>query len=103
MPAEAQQKAGLVEILIIISILISIIRIIQACRANSKDVNALAADENNRAQVEKAVRRHLGIFKYRKFGAEVVDALISRGKDASQEELDNVFDAVGLDEADGEE
>jgi hypothetical protein len=94
MPSEAQSKAGLVEILLIISIIISILRLIQACRNNSSHVAALAADETNRVKVEKTVRRQMGIFKYRQYGPELVSAVIANGADSPVAELEQLFEAL---------
>lgn len=99
MPADLAKDATFdpITILMIISVIISMIRVIQECRKNAHDVRGLAEnlDEDNDRQIRKEIRKYLGIRGYHKYGHELRKAVINYGKTADESVFVELFEQVG--------
>jgi len=93
---QAQLKARYgfdpISILLLISLAVSIIRMIQGCRKKAKDVKASTSFDDSRAAVKKVVYRRLGIWKY-KYVGPITDLILQRASEHSNVSLQKLIDS----------
>jgi len=95
MPIESMHSATFdpITILMIISILISFVRMIQECKKNSaNEVKGMIRnlDDDNDRKVRDEVRRMLGRRNYRNYGKELVKAILVFGKEEPEADLEEL-------------
>lgn len=86
-----------ITILMLISIVIGIIQIIQACHQQRQmsPIKSLAKEEASRKQVERVVRRKIGLILYLVRGKDVVDAIMNHGLNMKDARVDELVAALG--------
>lgn len=91
--AERSEFKSIITILMVISILVSIARIIQECKKSHNDVNGMAGKLSilDKRRVRQQVKQQLKS-SGAKFDKSLTNAIIEYGKSADLDELKAVFD-----------
>lgn len=95
-PEEERAQIDPMTILMIISIIISVIRVIQECNKTSADVKDLAGNVSvmEKMKINRTIRKTLGISRGLKFGPHVYAGLVEYGKSADEQELKQLFNEI---------
>ena len=81
-----------ITISLIITAILEAIKAIQKCRNPDAVVKAAKKQtKGNRLMITVVVRRHLGRKKFKEIGAELVDAIIEAGSEATVEEIEKLL------------
>jgi hypothetical protein len=83
------------EILAWMEILKSVVEMLQDCR-KAKDVPAMSANPGplERRLLKHKVRQVLGLREFRRIGDNTVDAILKTGQNATEQEVQELYDAV---------
>ena len=94
-PKDVKAELDPLTILMIISVIISFIRMLQACDKGSADVRGLAENvsSTNKFKARREIRRILGI-KNMRFGTTLYDSVVEYGKTADPKELELLFNEI---------
>lgn len=82
-------------LLMIISVIISFIRMMQACNKSSSDVKDVVTtlSDKDKRRAKREIRRALGL-KDMRFGRQLYDSVLQYGKDADTTELESLFNEI---------
>lgn len=110
---DQEEKFGsVVVILMMISIVVSCIRVIQECNKNKlvdsdkkaksvfygDQVKTLSANRNwfTKMRIKKIIRRELSSEDYRKYGNQIMEAILNYGENATEEEIYTLVEAANV-------
>lgn len=95
-PQEEKSQIDPMTILMIISIIISVIRVIQECKKTSADVKGIASNISvmEKMKINRQIRKTLGTVRGLKFGPVIYNGLVQYGKTADTNELEQLFNEV---------
>lgn len=95
MPAKDRAEMDPMTILMIISLIFSLIRIVQECNKQASDVPDMCRNMNifQRRIYRREIRKAL-INKFVRFGTSTDDAVLEYARETSLEELQELFDNV---------
>ena len=110
---DQEEKFGsVVVILMMISIVVSCIRVIQECNKNKlvdsdkkaksvfygDQVKTLSANRNwfTKMRIKKIIRRELNSEDYRKYGNQIMEAILNYGENATEEEIYTLVEAANV-------
>ncbi len=95
-PAPVKAELDPLTILMIISIIISIIRVIQECNKSSADVKGIASNISvmEKMKINREIRKTLGTVRWIKMGSHVYSGIVEYGKTADSQELEQLFNEI---------
>ena len=94
-PIDVKSQIDPLTIIMIISLIISIIRVIQECNKTHSDVKEIASNVSvmEKMKIKREIRRTLGL-RNAKFGSTLYDSFVEYGKVADPQELELLFNEV---------
>ena len=92
LPISERSELGIMEILMIISIVVSLLKLIQACRQNHKDMKASLDKSETKATIRKAVKKQLGPIKDLRHGPAITKAILARAASISEDDFNTLLD-----------
>lgn len=110
---DQEEKFGsIVVILMIISIIVTCIRVIQECSKNKlvdsdkkaksvfygDQIKTLSANRNwfTKMRIKKIIRRELSLEDYRKYNDQIMKAILNYGERATEEEIYTLVEAANV-------
>lgn len=110
---DQEEKFGsVIAILMIISIILSCIRVIQECNKNKSDftdskiksefygdqIRSLSVNRGwfTKMRVKKILRKELSPEDYKKYAAKITDALLNYGENITQEDICTLMEAANV-------
>ncbi len=86
---------SIIVILMIISIIVSILRLLNSCSGKrAPEFKGMLGNAIARNRISKIVAAEIGLVKYKKYGAQVVDAIMERGVEIEEYALQELVDTV---------
>ena len=94
--AKLDENCGsIIAILMIISIIISILRLLNSCSGKkARDFRDMRDTPIARNRLAKIVASEIGLVNYKKYGHQVVNAIVERGVEMREESLQELVDTI---------
>lgn len=83
-----------ISILMIISIIISVLRLIQGCKKRSSEIKDISQMRFGKLRLHNVVYSVVGPLAYESHGKEIVDAIIDRAKEINENRVENLLAAL---------
>lgn len=83
-----------ITILMMISILISVLRLIQGCKKKSSEIKDISQMRFGRIRLSNVVYSTIGPLAYETHGHEIVDAIIDRAREISENRVEKLVAAL---------
>lgn len=86
-----KEVGSIIAILMIISIIISVMRLLQNCQKDAKYLKGISGRKMSRYRISKSVANEMGLVLYKEHGEKVVDAIMKRNGQITTEHLQNLL------------
>jgi outer membrane protein assembly factor BamD (BamD/ComL family) len=111
-PNAPENFGSVIAVLMMISIILTVIRVLQECNKNktknmtnavksslySQEIKSLSKKRGwlTRLRIKKIVRQHLNTEDYNKYGIKIVEALMDAGENITEDEASTLVEAANV-------